>query len=124
MAKAVAVMDLSSGGRAVSSLSRELGPNLIEPRPGGVLFSQCHQIIILPSRTFPGFHYLGKVARGLKTGLRNMTGHLVETLRDSFMEAAQKELIAFERKEREFRKREKQERAEQLQMPALKPLHS
>ena len=56
--------------------------------------------------------------------MRSMTGQLVETPRDSFMEAAQKELIAFERKEREFRKREKQERAEQLQMPALKPLHS
>jgi hypothetical protein len=53
-----------------------------------------------------------------------MTGQLVETPRDSFMEAAEKELIAFERKEREFRKREKQERAEQLQMPALKSLHS
>jgi hypothetical protein len=66
---------------------------------------------------------LGKLARD-KDGVRNMTGHLVETPRDSFMEAAQKELIAFERREREFRKREKQERAEQLQMPALKPLHS
>jgi hypothetical protein len=66
---------------------------------------------------------LDKVARG-STGLRIMTGQLVETPRDSFMEAAEKELIAFERKEREFRKREKQERAEQLQMPALKSLHS
>jgi len=49
-----------------------------------------------------------------------MTGQLIETPRDSFMEAAQREMIAFERKEREFRKREKQERAEQLDMPALK----
>jgi hypothetical protein len=40
-------------------------------------------------------------------------------MRDSFMEAAQQEMIAFERREREF-KREKQERAEQLDMPALK----
>ena len=60
-----------------------------------------------------GFHYLDKVARGRRR-VRNMTGQLVETPRDSFVEAAEKELIAFERKEREFRKREKQERAEQL----------
>ena len=49
----------------------------------------------------------------------SMTGQLVETPRDSFMEAAQKELIAFERKEREFRKKVRQERAEELHMPAL-----
>ena len=53
-----------------------------------------------------------------------MTEQIVETPRDSFLEAAEKELIAFERKEREFRKKEKQGRAEQLQMLALKPLHS
>jgi hypothetical protein len=53
-----------------------------------------------------------------------MTGQLIETPRDSFMEAAQKDMIAFERKERELRKQERQERAEQLGMPALKPLHS
>lgn len=49
-----------------------------------------------------------------------MTEQLIETPRDSFMEAAHRELVAFERKEREFRKREKQERAEQLDMPVLK----
>jgi hypothetical protein len=53
-----------------------------------------------------------------------MTGQLIDTPRDGFMEAAQKEMIAFERKERELRKQERQERAEQLRMPALKPLHS
>jgi hypothetical protein len=53
-------------------------------------------------------------------GVRNMTEQLIETPRDSFMEAAHREMIAFERKEREFRKWEKQERAEQLGMPALK----
>jgi hypothetical protein len=48
-----------------------------------------------------------------------MTGHtqLVVTPRDRFLEAAQKELIAFERREREFRRKEKKERAEQLQLP-------
>lgn len=54
-----------------------------------------------------------------------MTGQLIETARESFMEAAQREMIAFERQEREFRKRERQERAEQLDMPSLKKeLHS
>jgi len=52
--------------------------------------------------------------------VRNMTGQLAEKPRDSFMEAAQREMIAFERREREFRKREKQERAEELDLPALK----
>jgi hypothetical protein len=49
-----------------------------------------------------------------------MTGHtqLAVTPRDRFLEAAQKELIAFERREREFRRKEKQERAAQLQLPA------
>ena len=48
-----------------------------------------------------------------------MTGHtqLAITPRDRFLEAAQKELIAFERREREFSKKERQERAAQLQIP-------
>jgi hypothetical protein len=54
------------------------------------------------------------------TGLLIMAGQLVGTPRDSFMEAAQKEMIAFERKERELRKQEKQERAEQLKMFVVK----
>lgn len=53
-----------------------------------------------------------------------MTGQLAEKPRDRFMEAAQREMIAFERKERELCKQEKLERAEQLRMPALKSLHS
>jgi len=54
-----------------------------------------------------------------------MTGQLVETRHDDFMEAAQRELIAFERREREFRKRVKHERAEELDMPAFgKEFHS
>ena len=40
--------------------------------------------------------------------------------RGSFREAAQKEMIAFERREREFRKKLKIDRAEELHMPALK----
>lgn len=49
-----------------------------------------------------------------------MTGQLIETPRESFKEAAQREMLAFERKEREFRKRDKQELAQQLDTPALK----
>ena len=54
-------------------------------------------------------------------GVRNMTEHiqLAGTPRESFLEAAQKELIAFERREREFSKKERQERAAELQFPAL-----
>jgi hypothetical protein len=48
-----------------------------------------------------------------------MTGHtqLAITPRDRFLEAAQKELAAFEKREREFSKKERQERAAELQMP-------
>jgi hypothetical protein len=51
-----------------------------------------------------------------------MTEHtqLAVTSRDRFLEAAQKELIAFERRERDFIKKEKQERAAELLIPALK----
>jgi len=56
-----------------------------------------------------------------------MTGHtqLAITPRDRFLEAAQKELAAFERREREFSKKERQERAAELQIPVKKSeLHS
>jgi hypothetical protein len=48
-----------------------------------------------------------------------MTGHtqLAVTPRDRFLEAAQRELIAFEQREREFSRKERQERAAQLQIP-------
>ena len=48
-----------------------------------------------------------------------MTEHtnLVITPRDRFLKAAQQEL-AFEQKEREFRERDRRERAEKLQLPA------
>jgi hypothetical protein len=50
-----------------------------------------------------------------------MTGQSLsaETPRDRFLETAKDELIAFERREREFSKREKQERAAELQIAAL-----
>ena len=48
-----------------------------------------------------------------------MTGltQLAVTPRGRFLEAAQKELIEFERREREFSKRERQERAAELRLP-------
>jgi len=45
---------------------------------------------------------------------------LAVTPRERFLMAAQKELAAFERRDREFIKKQKRERAEELQMPALK----
>jgi hypothetical protein len=40
--------------------------------------------------------------------------------RDQFLHAAQQELMAFERKEREFRKKLKRERAAELPVPLIK----
>ena len=40
--------------------------------------------------------------------------------RENFMEAAERELVAFEKREREFCKSEKQERAAQLDMRSFK----
>jgi len=56
-----------------------------------------------------------------------MTGHtqLAITPRDRFLQAAQKELAAFEKSEREFSKKERRERAAELPIPAEKyDLHS
>ena len=58
-----------------------------------------------------------KVARG-DNGMRIMTGRLSETPRDDLLSVAEKELIAFERRERELRKQERLERAK-LKFPAL-----
>jgi len=51
-----------------------------------------------------------------------MTGlpQLTTATRERFLEAAQKELDAFERKESEFRRKLREERAAQLQLPADK----
>jgi hypothetical protein len=48
------------------------------------------------------------------------TARLAVTPRDRFFEAAQEELIAFEGREREFRKKDFEERALQLQICAEK----
>ncbi|MBR1157298.1 hypothetical protein [Bradyrhizobium sp. JYMT SZCCT0428] len=51
-----------------------------------------------------------------------MTGHtrLAITPRDRFLETAQKELAAFERREREFSKKQRKERAAELQIPTIR----
>jgi hypothetical protein len=51
---------------------------------------------------------------------------LAVTPRDRFLQDAQKELAAFERREREFSKKEKKERANELRIVAAlkKELHS
>jgi len=46
-----------------------------------------------------------------------MTGELVETPRDDWWR--RKNLIAFERRERQLRKQERKERAQQLRLPVL-----
>ena len=53
-----------------------------------------------------------------------MTEHtqLAVTPRDRFFEAAQKELTAFERREREFQRKDREERAAKLQFPLDKIL--
>ena len=61
---------------------------------------------------------MSKVAWG-DNGVRIMTERLVESQRDDFMLVAEKELMAFERRERELRKQERKERAQQLKLPAL-----
>ena len=56
-----------------------------------------------------------------------MTRHtqLAVTPRDRFLETAQKELAAFEEREREFSKKERKERAAELQIPVERVgLHS
>ena len=48
-----------------------------------------------------------------------MAGHtqLAITPRDRFLQAAEKELVAFERREREFQKKDREERAAKMQIP-------
>jgi hypothetical protein len=54
-----------------------------------------------------------------------MTTHtqLAITPRDRFLRLAEKEMIDFERREIEFRKKERDERAAQLGLPLKKEIH-
>jgi hypothetical protein len=53
-----------------------------------------------------------------KTGM-DMTSHtqLVITPRDRFLQAAQQELLMFERREREFLRKDREDRAAELRLP-------
>ena len=56
--------------------------------------------------------------------MRIMTGQLIESSRDDYMLVAEKELILFERKERELRRQEKLERAKEKFPTLVKELQS
>jgi hypothetical protein len=56
--------------------------------------------------------------------MRIMTGKLIEPPPEYFMLVAEKELVAFERKERVLRKQERRERVEQKFPNLLKELQS
>ena len=62
---------------------------------------------------------------GAIDGMAQMMGlsQLAITPRDRFLQLAKKELEAFEPREREFIKKERQERATQLQLPTKKETH-
>ena len=64
------------------------------------------------------------MAARVDNGMRIMTGQLIETVREEFMLVAEKQLIAFELKERELRKQERRERIEQKFPNLLKELQS
>ena len=64
------------------------------------------------------FQDLGIVERhGVIVGVRDDGTQLATTPRDRFLQAAEKELVAFERREREFLKRDREELAAKLQIP-------
>jgi hypothetical protein len=50
--------------------------------------------------------------------------HMSATSRDRFIRAAEKEMAKFERREMEFRKKDRKERAAELQIPLSKGDHS
>jgi hypothetical protein len=49
--------------------------------------------------------------------------HMSATSRDRFIRAAEKEMAKFERREMEFRKKDREERAAELQIPLSKDDH-
>ena len=61
---------------------------------------------------------------GVVNGMRIMTGQLIETPHDAFMLVAQKELLEFERRERELRKQERLERAKEKFPNLIKELQA
>jgi hypothetical protein len=61
---------------------------------------------------------LGGRLRRIQLYQFKLTGRLIETPRDDFMLVAERELIAFERKERELRRQERLDRVKE-KFPAL-----
>jgi hypothetical protein len=55
-----------------------------------------------------------------------MAGHTQTAItpRDRFLQAAEKEMIKFERQEKEFRKKERADRAAELHLPTMKLVNS
>jgi len=81
--------------------------------------------VSLRDRTFRLFQHLdildglGQILGCLMTGRTQ----LAVTRRDGLLDAAQRELAAFEWREREFSKKERQELAAQLRLPTDKSAH-
>jgi hypothetical protein len=71
---------------------------------------------VVRMRTFPGFRLLGKMGARIMTGAR-MTEHSTATGHDRFLRAVQKELAVAERREREFNKADREERAAKMGIP-------
>ena len=80
--------------------------------------------VFLRGRTFPGFRLLDKMGAG-KNGGADMTEqtHSAATARHRFLHAVQRELAEAERREREFSKADRQERAAQLQILTSQGVH-
>jgi hypothetical protein len=62
---------------------------------------------------------------GPRDGTTTMTAHtqLAITPRDRFLKEAEKKMIDFERREIEFRKKERDERAAELRLPLEREVH-
>jgi hypothetical protein len=75
-----------------------------------------------------GEPFLGSIVpvlwHGVGNWMRIMTGQLIETPRDDFMVDAERELVAFERWERELRKQDRLERAKEKFPTSLREVQS
>jgi hypothetical protein len=93
--------------------------------PNLILGVACFQkSVILLSRTFSGPCDLNRIGRG-QPAWGTMMEHtqIAATPRERFMHAAKSEMARFEREEIEFRKKDREERAAELQIPLSKDNH-
>lgn len=89
-------------------------PRIKDARP-----ARRHVSVILRHRTFsgsPAFCWDGTATLGTSVMTDNDTQHDA-IRRNPLLEAAQKEMVKFERKENEFRKKDREERAAELRLP-------